>query len=605
MGNGKVFNWGSWWISLSLLYGSVWSYKPPNILFIMVDDMGFNDVSYHGSDQILTPNIDALAARGIVLQQYYSEAICTPARSALLTGKYPMRTGMYGTPLSNSEDRGIPLTERLLPAYLKDLGYSTHLVGKWHVGMSRRQYLPMSRGYDSHYGMRGGFIDFYTHDKVEVFPGDVQYFGLDMYDGDISQEEEERYAVDALTDRAISIIQNYNESCPMFLHLAHNSPHAGNEGGLLQPPLHSNVKSQHIANSNRRLYAEMVRHLDSSIGRVVRALADKGILQDTIITFMSDNGAPTVGQFNNWGVNLPFRGKKQTPWEGAVRVPAFIWHSSLKPKVWRGLMHITDWMPTLLAAAGGQITKDIDGVNQWNAIINGEKSQRKDVLISIDDSVTNTYASYRLGDYKIIVGNVSGLSNGYYGANFMINKAPPPEYFPAIKSSEVAKVFESYGICLEYDEVIKMRKASTIKQLDKVQDLVPCEPSPIQGCLYNVRQDPSESHDLWERYTKVANLLKSRLRALWAMRVRRAPVVIDERANPANFGYRWLPWLNDTVLSDNQNDTPSTQSVIASETPSLLPSNSSAPSDRTVASVIGCDNPTGFMNFLCILRSVV
>ncbi|XP_069358173.1 arylsulfatase B-like isoform X2 [Maniola hyperantus] len=568
MGNGKVFNWGGWWISLSLLYGNVWSYTRPNIVFIMVDDMGWNDVSYHGSDQILTPNIDALATRGIVLQQYYSEAICTPARSALLTGKYPMRTGMYGIPLVNSEDRGIPLTERLLPAYLKDLGYSTHLVGKWH------------------------------------FPGGMQYFGLDMYDGDVPQDEEERYSVDALTDRAISIIQKYNESRPMFLHLAHNTPHAGNEGGLLQPPLHSPVKSQHIANSNRRLYAEMVRHLDCSIGRVVTALADKGILQDTIITFMSDNGAPTVGQFNNWGVNLPFRGKKQTPWEGAVRVPAFIWHSSFKPRVWRGLMHITDWMPTLLAAAGGELTKDIDGVNQWDAIVNDGKSQRKDVLISFDDSVPNTYASYRLGDYKIIVGNVSGLSNGYYGANFMANKAPPPDYFAAIRSSEVAKVFESYGICLDYDEVIKMRKASTIKQLDRVQDLIPCEPTPTRGCLYNVLQDPSEGHDLWERGIKVATLLTSRLRALWSQRVRRVPTVIDPRSDPANFGYRWLPWLNDTVLSDNQNDTTSTQSVSASEQ-SLLPNSNSAPSDRTVASVIGCDNPTGFMNFLCVLRSVV
>ncbi|CAH2247261.1 jg15455 [Pararge aegeria aegeria] len=579
MARGPVCNWWRWWILLSLLYGSVTSYKRPNIVFIMVDDMGWNDVSYHGSDQILTPNLDALATRGAVLHQYYSEAICTPARTALLTGKYPMRLGMHGFPLSNSEDRGIPLTERLLPAYLKDLGYCTHLVGKWHVGMSRRQYLPMSRGYDSHYGMRGGFIDFYTHDKVEEMPNGRQFFGLDLYDNEVSQEGEERYIVDALTDRAISTIQNHNESCPLFLHLAHNTPHAGNEGGLLQPPLYSSVKSQHIANSNRRLYAEMVRHLDSSVGRVVTALADKGILQDTIIAFVSDNGAPTVGQFNNWGVNLPFRGKKQTPWEGAVRVPAFIWHSSFKPKVWRGLMHITDWMPTLLAAVGGEIKKNIDGVNQWDSIVNDGKSQRKDVLITFEDGNANAYASYRLGDYKIIVGNVSGLSNGYYGADYIINKAPPPDYFSAIRSSEVAKVFETYGIYLGYDEVQKMRKACLIQQSDKVQDLIPCEPTPSRGCLYNVKQDPTERHDLWGRGSKITAILTSKLRALWSMHVRRGPVVIDERANPMNFGYRWMPWLNDTVLGDNQTTT--TQN---GQNPFLELSNSSASSDRTVAS---------------------
>lgn len=227
-------------------------------------------------------------------------------------------------------------------------------------------------------------------------------------------------------------------------------------------------------------FSEMVRHLDESVGRVVSALADKGILQNTIITFMSDNGAPTVGEFNNWGVNLPFRGKKQTPWEGAVRVPAFIWHASLQPKVWTGLMHITDWMPTLIAAAGGEIRTDIDGINQWESIITDGKSRRKDVLITFDDGIGsgNVYASYRLGDYKIIVGNVSGMSNGYYGANYMTNKGPLPDYYPAVRCSQVAKVFESMGIFLNYDEVIKMRRASTVKQFDKVRDLIPCEPTP-------------------------------------------------------------------------------------------------------------------------------
>ncbi|XP_052740681.1 arylsulfatase B-like isoform X2 [Bicyclus anynana] len=572
------------------------------MVFIMVDDMGWNDVSWHGSNQIPTPNLDTLATRGVVLQQYYSEAICTPARTALLTGKYPMRTGMHGSPLTNSEDRGIPVTERLLPAYLKELGYCTHLVGKWHVGMSRKQYLPLSRGYDTHYGMRGGFIDFYTHDKVEEFPDGRQFYGLDFFDDDIPQDEEERYSVDALTDRAITIIQNHNGSCPLFLHLAHNTPHAGNEGGLLQPPLYSPVRSHHIANSNRRLYAEMVNHLDKSVGRLVTALAEKGIFENTLIVFVSDNGAPTVGQFNNWGVNLPFRGKKQTPWEGAVRVPAFIYHPSLKPKVWRGLMHITDWLPTLLAAAGGEIKKEIDGLNQWDSIVKDGKSKRKDVLISLDDSGgPNVYAAYRMGDYKIIVGNVSGLSNGYYGANYMTNKAPLPDYFSTIRSCEVARILEAYGIYLDYDEVNKMRKASAIQQLDKVRDLTPCEPTPTKGCLYNVLQDPSESHDLWNRGAKINAVLTSKLRELWSMQLRRGPSVRDERSNPANFGYRWIPWLNDTELDGNQTTT--SQNGIDSRTPFLVSSSNGAVTEKSFDSVVGCDHTTGFSNFLCQLTS--
>ncbi|CAH2105719.1 unnamed protein product [Euphydryas editha] len=571
----------------------------------MVDDMGWNDVSYHGSDQILTPNIDTLASQSVILKEYYSEAICTPARSALLTGKYPMRIGMHGFPLYNSEDRGIPITERLFPEYLKRLGYDTHLVGKWHVGMSRQEFLPLARGYDSHYGMRGGFIDYYTHHKVEAWPNGRQFFGLDFFDNDIPQDDEKRYIVDAITDRAIEIIQNHNESRPMFLHLAQSAPHAGNEGGLLQPPLFSTVKNKHIAHSDRRLYAEMVTHLDSSIGKVVQALANKGILQDTIIVFASDNGAPTVGMFNNWGVNLPFRGKKQTPWEGAVRVPAFIWHSSLRPKVWDGLMHITDWMPTLLAAAGGEIGTEIDGINQWNSIAGNGEPKRKEVLIAVEDSAMNVYAAYRAGDYKVIVGNVSGLSNGYYGAEFMRLKDSPPDYFSSLRACEVAKVFESFGLYLDYDKVSTMRKASSIQQIDPVRDLTPCEPSPLRGCLYNVRRDPTESHDLWLRAPKIGVTLTKRVSALFAMQRRRGPLALDDRSDPANFGYRWLPWLNDTSPGD-ANDTNSVTNVGPNEIEVKFIDSPAINSTgvTTVASVIGCDRTTGFINLLCLLRTV-
>lgn len=125
-----------------------------------------------------------------------------------------------------------------------------------------------------------------------------------------------------------------------------------------------------------------------------------------------------------------------------------------------------------------------------------------------------------------------------------------------------------------------------------------------RGCLYNVWRDPSESHDLWEQGIKIGTLLTSRLRALWARQVPRSPPTIDDRANPENFGFRWLPWLNDSVTNDIQNDTATNQNVVGRDNPFLMTSNNSAISDRTVASVIGCDNTTTIANFLCILRSV-
>ncbi|XP_030025576.1 arylsulfatase B isoform X2 [Manduca sexta] len=569
----------------------------------MVDDMGWNDVSFHGSNQILTPNIDNLAYQGVILQQYYSEAICTPARTALLTGKYPMRLGMHGNPLFNSEDRGIPLTERLLPSYLKELGYSTHLVGKWHVGMSKEEYLPTSRGYDTHYGMRGGYIDYYTYNKVETWPNGRLMFGLDLFDNAIPQVNEDRYIVDALTDKVVKIIHHHNTSRPLFLHMTHNAPHAGNSGGALQPPLHSTVKHRHIANSDRRLYAEIVTQIDRSVGRIITALAEKFILHDTIIVFASDNGSPTVGSLRNWGVNLPFRGTKWTPWEGGVRVPAFVWHSSFTPRVWNGLMHITDWLPTLTAAAGGKLNKEIDGVNQWDAIVNDGDSKRNEVLVAVEDNASNMYAAYRAGDYKVIVGNVTGLNNNHYGAELLINKAQPPAYYPSLRSCEVAKIFDLMGIYLDQQHVEATRKAATIKQLDQVKDQNLCIPTPTRGCLFNVRQDPSESHDLWNRANKIVVLLTSRLRALWAMQTRRSPPNLRNESDPANFDYVWTPWIK----SKNADDVTVWPLGGVNEEFNFslnISQNKTMKKDTTKAVVINCDGTTGIKNFLCLLKSV-
>lgn len=224
-------------------------------------------------------------------------------------------------------------------------------------------------------------------------------------------------------------------------------------------------------------FSEIITHLDRSIGRITRALADKHMLDDTLIVFVSDNGAPTVGEFANWGVNLPFRGKKETPWEGAVRVPAFVWHSSFRPRVWEGLMHITDWLPTLISAAGGEITAEIDGVNQWDSIAQDGESNRKEVLLVIESDSPNAYAAYRAGDYKVVVGNVTGLRNGYYGADYMVNKISPPEYYSSLISCDVSKSMTFMGKYLDYDEVISMRRATALRQLDMVVDPTPCEPS--------------------------------------------------------------------------------------------------------------------------------
>ncbi|XP_013164812.1 PREDICTED: arylsulfatase B-like [Papilio xuthus] len=602
-----IFNWRCWClivcsISLSAAYRNPYFRRSPNILFFMVDDMGWRDLSLHGSNQILTPNLDRMAYQSVVLQSYYSEAICTPARTALLTGVYPSKLGMHGMPLYNSEDRGIPLTERLLPSYLKELGYATHLVGKWHVGMSKKEYLPTSRGYDSHYGMRGGFIDYYTYNKVETWPNGRLLFGLDLFNNDKPQEEEQRYIVDALTDRAVNVIRQHNSSSPLFLHITHNAPHAGNGGGALQPPLYSSIKHQHIANSDRRLYAEIVSHIDQSFGEVVRALSENGMLEDTIIIFASDNGAPTTGEFSNWGINLPFRGKKNTPWEGAVRVPAFVWHSSFTPTVWKGLMHITDWLPTLLAAAGGKVDKKIDGVNQWESIIRNSNSQRNEVLIAVEDSSRNIYGAYRSGDYKIVIGNVTGVSNDYYGEEFLAIKGKEPEYLPSLRSCVVSRIFDRMGIYRQNEDILAMRRATTINAQGPFTNVTLCIPTLTRGCLYNVREDPGERNDLWQRENSIATRLINRLRELWAMQLRRGPPALSAASDPANFNYIWMPWIKSnctTVATTPDNSNKNTISYI-----NLDDGKRTEVKNLTLSAVVNCEGTTILKNFFCILRSV-
>ncbi|XP_013139142.1 PREDICTED: arylsulfatase B-like isoform X2 [Papilio polytes] len=586
---------------MSAAYRNPYFRQSPNILFFMVDDMGWRDVSWHGSNQILTPNLDRMAYQSVVLQSYYSEAICTPARTALLTGVYPSKLGMHGMPLYNSEDRGIPLTQRLLPSYLKELGYATHLVGKWHVGMSKKEYLPTSRGYDSHYGMRGGFVDYYTYNKVETWPNGRLLFGDDLFFNDIPQEKEQRYIVDALTHQAVSVIRHHNSSTPLFLHITHNAPHAGNGGGALQPPLYSSIKHRHIANSDRRLYAEIVSHVDQSFGEVVRALSENGMLDDTIIIFASDNGAPTTGEFSNWGINLPFRGKKNTPWEGAVRVPAFMWHSSFTPAVWNGLMHITDWLPTLLAAAGGKLDKTIDGVNQWDSIIRNSKSQRNEVLIAIEDSSRNMYGAYRSGDYKVVIGNVTGVSNDYYGEEFLAIKGKEPEYLPSLRSCVVSRIFDRMGIYRQNEDFLAMRRATTIDAQGPFTNVTLCIPTLTRGCLYNVREDPGERNDLWQRENGIATRLINRLRELWALQMRRGPPALSDAADPANFNYIWMPWIKSNCTTSGIPDNSNKNTV------SYLNFDEGKRNDVKnipFPTVVNCESTTILKNFLCILRSV-
>nr|CAD7413544.1 unnamed protein product [Timema poppensis] len=338
----------------------------PHIIFIVADDMGWNDVSFHGSDQIPTPNIDALAFNGVILNSQYAQPVCTPSRAALMTGKYPIHTGMQGYPLLGAEPRGLP-PGKLLPEYLRELGYTNRAIGKWHLGFYKRELTPTYRGFDSHLGYWTGFVSYYDYILQDKYT-DGEFSGFDLRRNlTLARDLVGQYATDVFTDEAVRIISTHRETEPLFLYLAHLAPHAGNRGKLLEAPQEVVNKFDYIADPNRRTYAgeglqknknntrrAMVSKLDDSVGRVTEALQRRGMLGDSVIVFMSDNGGSTIGDFPNWGSNYPLRGLKDTLWEGGVRVPGFIWSPLLQqtPRVSNQVMHITDWLPTLYTAAG-------------------------------------------------------------------------------------------------------------------------------------------------------------------------------------------------------------------------------------------------------------
>lgn len=227
----------------------------PNIVIIMADDLGFNDISLRGSNQIVTPNIDALAYNSIILNRFYTPAMCTPSRSSLMTGKYPHKIGMQDFVISSDEPWGLPLNEKVLPQYLKNVGYETALVGKWHLGMFRKSFTPNNRGFDKFFGYLGPYIDYFDYSLIMM---DKNYSrGFDMRNNfDIARNESVgEYATRFLTKKSVEIIDQHNNANPLFLMINHLAPHAANEDFPMQAPQAEIDKFLHIIDTKRRTLA--------------------------------------------------------------------------------------------------------------------------------------------------------------------------------------------------------------------------------------------------------------------------------------------------------------------------------------------------------------
>ena len=343
----------------------------PNFVIILCDDMGYGDLSCYGNPTIQTPNIDRMAGEGMKLTQFYvGAAISTPSRSALLTGRLPVRNGMYGDRkgvLFPDSKAGLGQDEITIAKVLRQNGYTTGCVGKWHLG-AFSPYLPTDHGFDYYFGIP------YSNDMSPAQnkgPHARNYPPTPLILGDkkIEDEPDQGELTRRYTEKAVEFIHEHAKE-PFFLYFAHTFPHI---------PLYTNARFE--GTSKRGLYGDVVEEIDWSVGEVLKALREHGLDDNTFVIFTSDNG-PWLTERENGGSAGPLKDGKGTWWEGGFRVPAICWMpGKIAPAINDEMMATMDLYPTFLAMAGVERPEGVvlDGVDQSGFLFEEKSSARDEV----------------------------------------------------------------------------------------------------------------------------------------------------------------------------------------------------------------------------------
>jgi arylsulfatase A len=346
----------------------------PNIVLIMADDLGYGDIGTFGATDIRTPHIDGIAKKGIKFTEFYTPSpVCSPTRAGLLTGRYPRRMGIDGVFFPESFT-GIPAAEVTIAEALKEQGYATSIVGKWHLG-HHTKFLPLQHGFDEYFGIP------YSNDMM----GTVYIRGNEVAKYPVDQ----RYTTKVYTEEAVKFI-NKNKSKPFFLYLAHSMPHV---------PIYASPEFE--GKSKRGLYGDVIEELDWSVGQVLQALQKNGLEENTLVIFTSDNG-PWLAFDVEGGSPGPLREGKQTTFEGGMRVPTVAaWPGKIKPgTVYDNLATHFDFFPTFLKLAGAtnyRSKNPLDGEDITPVLTGTGKRKGDELLYYFNGQIQ----AYRKGDWKI------------------------------------------------------------------------------------------------------------------------------------------------------------------------------------------------------------
>jgi arylsulfatase B len=504
----------------------------PNVVMIVMDDLGSHDLGLHGSG-IKTPNIDGLAADGVYLDNYYVLPYCSPTRAALMSGRYPLRTGVHQV-IREQSVQGLPLEEETLAQIFKRSDYRTHAVGKWHIGHSNWKMTPTFRGFESFFGFYIGGEDYFSHFNGAGY--DLRFDKQENCGEGCSQLPDERgnYSTHVFTREAIRVINEHKDTMedsrlqgkkhhPLFLYLAYQAVHNPDQVPSKYRDPYENTTGW---DRKRVTYAGMLTAADEGIGQVVQALQNTDLWKDTVLIFTTDNGGPTAVCAIQGSSNYPKRGGKCTLYDGGTTGDAFIGGPGLTPqwkipagqnRTYSNLFHVVDWLPTLTAAIGNHPKgKPLDGVNHLDSLRYVEGSSlgkdkperaREEVFVGFINYENNWYGpAIRWKNWKLIQGGSGGPENA--------NNYPAGTKEPAEGG------------------------------LDNVT-----------YSLYDIEMDPEEKQDKSSNRTDMVEFLRAKLQQYQKIYVRPGPekdpsCPFPGLLNHSTFGKVWNPWCGGSGPSD-------------------------------------------------------
>lgn len=531
--------------------------QPPNIIFIVADDLGWADMGFKNGGLVKTPTVDGFVRDGLELDQYYVQSVCSPTRATMLTGRYPLHNTVVDW-LVTGKAMALPLNETLIPEVLAHGGYKSHMTGKYHLGMTTWQHTPTFRGFDSFVGFYGGGENYFTHRTGKKFD-----FRRDMSPlcgggcSEVAFEDSGRYSTHIFSEQAVRIVTDHDTTSPLFMYLAYQSVHAP----TMVPDSYRDAYNNTISDEKRRAFAGMVTAMDEGIGNVTDALRAKGMLDNSVIVFSTDNGGATPdtpGHDYSGSSNYPLRGGKHAIWEGGTRGVAAFWAGdatgllpdSRRGTVVRQLMHAADWLPTFAAIAGvasKASSLPLDGFDQSGPLFQGSKAVREEVFYGQHDDAPDSYPGYdtalRDGEgWKLIqgtgglpsswskpinvpIGSLSAVS-AQCGAKQAGTCYPGSDVdtLSGVSEDECCVACQSSSRCVGYtyrhttqDCYIKASLGATRQDDDCSSAAASAYDGPL--LLFNVLDDPEERNEVSAQHPEIVARLSARIDELRATKV--------------------------------------------------------------------------------------